>query len=125
MKRRRADMEQKVCSEIRVAIEEVSKICKFNTRSDDSTSTSQQQQSEGGDIVNGGKNCYIAAQPFFNLCNLLIQVLDKIGPSMAVLRQDVHQNIQRLEKLCELDPAIYSNLVEVLKERTKGGKGKR
>ncbi|KAK9110410.1 hypothetical protein Sjap_018470 [Stephania japonica] len=43
---------------------------------------------------------------------------------MAVLRQDVHQNIQRLEKLCELDPAIYSNLVEILRKEQREGRAR-
>ncbi|XP_058089726.1 glycolipid transfer protein 3-like isoform X2 [Magnolia sinica] len=64
---------------------------------------------------------HISTRPFLNFCTLVLQVLDKIGPTMAVLRQDVHQNIQRLEKLHELDPSVYSNLVEILKkERAEG-----
>ncbi|XP_042493222.1 glycolipid transfer protein 3-like [Macadamia integrifolia] len=63
----------------------------------------------------------IPSKPFLSTCNLLLQVLDKIGPTMVVLRQDVHQNIQRLEKLCESDPSIHSNLVEVLKKEDSEG----
>ncbi|KAG2265256.1 hypothetical protein Bca52824_072335 [Brassica carinata] len=47
--------------------------------------------------------------------------MNKIGPTMAVLRQDIDQNIERLEKVCETDPCVYSNLVEILKkERNEG-----
>ncbi|KAH0976723.1 hypothetical protein GBA52_026442 [Prunus armeniaca] len=46
---------------------------------------------------------------------------DKIGPTMAVLRQDIHQNIRRLEVKHESDPSTYSNMVEMLKmEATEG-----
>ncbi|VVA99054.1 unnamed protein product [Arabis nemorensis] len=48
----------------------------------------------------------------------------KIGPTMAVLRQDIDQNIQRLEKVCETDPCVYSNLVEILKKEKKEGTSK-
>ncbi|CAH8343062.1 unnamed protein product [Eruca vesicaria subsp. sativa] len=64
---------------------------------------------------------HIPLAPLLSFCNLIIQVLDKIGPTMAVLRQDIDQNIQRLEKVCEADPCVYSNLVEILKkERNEG-----
>ncbi|KAF8405855.1 hypothetical protein HHK36_007932 [Tetracentron sinense] len=59
---------------------------------------------------------HIPTKSFLFACNLVLQVLDKIGPTMAVLRQDIHQNIQRLEELYESDPSIYSNLVEILKK---------
>ncbi|CAO2834014.1 unnamed protein product [Amaranthus hypochondriacus] len=35
---------------------------------------------------------------------------------MVVLRQDVYKNIQRLEMVCDSDPATYSNLLEILKK---------
>ncbi|XP_027149591.1 glycolipid transfer protein 3-like isoform X2 [Coffea eugenioides] len=44
---------------------------------------------------------------------------------MAVLRQDVHQNIQRLEKFYESEPSVYSNVVEILSEEAKEGKAKK
>ncbi|KMT19459.1 hypothetical protein BVRB_1g010890 [Beta vulgaris subsp. vulgaris] len=58
----------------------------------------------------------IPTRPFLSICSFLIQVLDKIGPTMAVLRQDIYKNIQRLEMLCDSDPTKYSNLVEILKK---------
>ncbi|XP_021760967.1 glycolipid transfer protein 3-like [Chenopodium quinoa] len=57
---------------------------------------------------------YIPTRPFLSICTLIIQVLDKIGPTMAVMRQDIHKNVQRLEMLCDSDPTTYSNLVEIL-----------
>ncbi|KAM6542538.1 hypothetical protein CsatB_006985 [Cannabis sativa] len=65
---------------------------------------------------------YIPTKPFLSLCNILVlQVLDKIGPTMAVLRQDVHQNIQRLEKVHECDPTLYANVVEMVKKEVTQG----
>ncbi|XP_022766304.1 glycolipid transfer protein 3-like [Durio zibethinus] len=59
---------------------------------------------------------HIPTKPFLHVCTLILQVLEKIGPTMAVLRQDIYQNIQRLEILCESDPTKYSNLIEMLKK---------
>ncbi|KAI3926669.1 hypothetical protein MKW98_014316 [Papaver atlanticum] len=60
---------------------------------------------------------YISTKHFLHACNLLLlQPLDKVGPSMLVLRQDVHQNIERLEKFIESDPSSFGNVVEILKK---------
>lgn len=67
----------------------------------------------------------IPIKPFLSLCKLLIQVLDKIGPTMAVLRQDIHQNIQRLETVHDSDPLIYWDVVEILKKEVSEGKAKK
>ncbi|KAI5654338.1 hypothetical protein M9H77_31525 [Catharanthus roseus] len=67
----------------------------------------------------------IPTKPFLSLCNLTLQVLDKIGPTMAVLRQDIHQNIQRLEKLYESDPSLYGNIVEILKKEASEGNSRK
>ncbi|GMN51953.1 hypothetical protein TIFTF001_021105 [Ficus carica] len=64
----------------------------------------------------------IPTKHFLSLCNsLVLHVLDKIGPTMAVLRQDVHQNIQRLEMQHESNPLKYSNVVEMIKEEVAEG----
>ncbi|GMH21931.1 hypothetical protein Nepgr_023774 [Nepenthes gracilis] len=101
MKRRR-DVEKK--SEIRLAIEELSVAVKLEPA-----------------VAADRRESHIAARPFLSLCSLILQLLDKIGPTMAVLRQDVQQNIQRLEMLCESDPASYSNLVEMLRKEALDG----
>ncbi|XP_039043474.1 glycolipid transfer protein 3-like isoform X3 [Hibiscus syriacus] len=44
---------------------------------------------------------------------------------MAVLRQDIHQNIQRLESLLESDPTKYSNLIEMLKKEESEGNARK
>ncbi|KAJ8628785.1 hypothetical protein MRB53_022108 [Persea americana] len=96
MKRRREGIEKG--SEIRSAIQELSLV-----------------KAEG----------QISTKPFLNVCNLVLQFLDKIGPTMSVLRQDVHQNIQRLEELYESDPLSYSNLVNILKREVDQGFARR
>ncbi|CAL5206591.1 unnamed protein product [Lathyrus oleraceus] len=64
---------------------------------------------------------HIPTKPFLSLCYFVLHVLDKIGPTMAVLRQDVYQNIKRLELMHESNPTTISNLVEILKlEATEG-----
>ncbi|EEF36225.1 conserved hypothetical protein [Ricinus communis] len=98
-------------SEIKSAIEELSVLVQLKT----SNSGSNHHDAEA----------YIPTRPFLYLCNLVIQVLDKIGPTMAVLRQDMNQNVQRLEVQCNSDPSLYSNLVEILKKEAKEGNARK
>ncbi|EPS60192.1 hypothetical protein M569_14614, partial [Genlisea aurea] len=67
----------------------------------------------------------LPVKPFLSFCRLLVHVLDEIGSTMAVLRQDVHQNIQRIEKFHESNPSTYWNMVEILRKEVKEGKAKR
>ncbi|XP_027339046.1 glycolipid transfer protein 2-like [Abrus precatorius] len=79
-------------------------------------------------VVKPGANneiAHIPTKPFLSLCYLVLQVLDKIGPTMAVLRQDIHQNIKRLEVMHELNPSVNSNLVEILKSEASKGIAKK
>ncbi|XP_027149590.1 glycolipid transfer protein 3-like isoform X1 [Coffea eugenioides] len=108
MKRRR---ELEMGSEIRSAIDELSMVVL--------------KVKPAGGPEQHNTCAYIPTKPFLSVCNLLLQVLDKIGPTMAVLRQDVHQNIQRLEKFYESEPSVYSNVVEILSEEAKEGKAKK
>ncbi|CAN6241690.1 unnamed protein product [Urochloa humidicola] len=59
--------------------------------------------------------------PFLALSHLLLRVLDKIGPTMAVLRLDVQRNIERLQELYLLDPTKYSTLTEIVEKEVKEG----
>ncbi|CAL5031995.1 unnamed protein product [Urochloa decumbens] len=59
--------------------------------------------------------------PFLALSHLLLRVLDKIGPTMAVLRLDVQRNIERLQGLYLSDPAKYSRLTEIVEKEVKEG----
>ncbi|XP_004502592.1 glycolipid transfer protein 2-like [Cicer arietinum] len=79
-------------------------------------------------IVKPGKNhetAHIPTKPFLSLCYMILQVLDKVGPTMAVLRQDIHQNIKRLEAIHESNPLTNSNLVEIFKSETSKGNAKK
>ncbi|XP_026663002.1 glycolipid transfer protein 3-like [Phoenix dactylifera] len=63
----------------------------------------------------------ISTLAFLGVSNLLLQVLDKIGPTMSVLRQDIQRNIQRVEELYLSDPTVYSSLVGILKKEEVEG----
>ncbi|XP_031259670.1 glycolipid transfer protein 3-like [Pistacia vera] len=104
MKRRR---EMEKGSEIRSAIEELSMTIKLKPNDNPDASS------------------HVPTKPFLHVCNLVLQVLDKIGPTMLVLRQDIHQNVQRLEKLCEVNPSLYSNVVEMLKKEASEGNARK
>ncbi|XP_052200957.1 glycolipid transfer protein 3-like isoform X1 [Diospyros lotus] len=113
MKRR--EMEKGSESEIRSAIEELSMAVAKANKPADAT----------GDHVLDDDAAHVPTKPFLYVCSLLLQVLDKIGPTMAVLRQDMDQNIQRLEKVHESDPSMYSNLVEILKKEAAEGNARK
>ncbi|CAJ1971995.1 unnamed protein product [Sphenostylis stenocarpa] len=66
-------------------------------------------------------SAHIPTKPFLSVCYLVLQVLDKIGPTMAVLRHDVHQNIKTLELMHESNTSVNSNLIEILKSEAKEG----
>ncbi|XP_074585776.1 glycolipid transfer protein 3-like [Curcuma longa] len=53
--------------------------------------------------------------------NLLLHLLDKIGPTMLVLRQDIQTNIERVEEVLMLDPDLNSSLVEIVKKEVAQG----
>ncbi|KAF7830645.1 glycolipid transfer protein 3-like [Senna tora] len=54
-----------------------------------------------------------------------LSLADKIGPTMAVLRHDIHQNIRRLEVVLDSNPSLNSNLVEIFKTEINEGKAKK
>ncbi|WOL01265.1 hypothetical protein Cni_G09981 [Canna indica] len=70
-------------------------------------------------LVNHGKATSTLA--FLALSNLLIQVLDKIGPTMAVLRLDIQRNMERLEEVYMSDTSSYSSLVDIVKKEMDEG----
>ncbi|CAA0831658.1 Glycolipid transfer protein 3 [Striga hermonthica] len=121
MKRKR-DQAEMVPSEIRAAIDELLLLAA------DGKSSGGAAVADGGDGGCDQKTTvrhYLPLKPFLALCNLLVQVLDKIGPTMVVLRQDIHSNIERLEKFHDCDPSIYSDVVEILKKEANEGKAKK
>ncbi|XP_010510004.1 PREDICTED: glycolipid transfer protein 3 isoform X1 [Camelina sativa] len=117
MKRKRCEMEEttkkKKMTEIGSAIEELSvlSIAKTTIVTTETEATTN--------IIN------LPLKPLLSFCKLIVQVLDKIGPTMAVLRQDIDQNIQRLEKMWESDPLLYSNLAEILRQEAKEGSSRK
>lgn len=65
----------------------------------------------------GGKLCSSPPTlPFLGLSHLLLRLLDKIGPTMAVLRLDVQRNIERLQELYLQDPSKYSTLTAMVEK---------
>ncbi|XP_071722678.1 glycolipid transfer protein 3-like [Rutidosis leptorrhynchoides] len=70
-------------------------------------------------------SAYIPTRPFLNVCNSVLQVLEKIGPTMSVLRHDISQNIQKLDILYESDTSRYSNLIDVLEKEAGEGTGRK
>ncbi|KAI3921797.1 hypothetical protein MKX01_005486 [Papaver californicum] len=112
-------------SEIRSIIEELCltvRVTPSNSNQQDVSSQDHKTPSSTGNAAPIPPNAaqdhdYISTKHFLHACNLLLlQPLDKVGPSMLVLRQDVHQNIERLEKFLESDPSSFGNVVEILKK---------
>ncbi|GAB2270541.1 hypothetical protein Dimus_005432 [Dionaea muscipula] len=118
MKRGRETEEQK--SEILSAIEELSVVVRVKAKT-----PPEEAPGGGGDHGQAASSLYIPTRPFLCLCYLILQILDKIGPRLAVLRHDVSENIQRLEKSWEADPATYSSLVEILKSEAVEGNARK
>lgn len=75
----------------------------------------------GGDGDGKAAASSLPTLSFLALSHLLLRVLDKIGPTMAVLRLDVQRNIERLQELYLLDPAKYSTLFGVVEKEVKEG----
>lgn len=59
--------------------------------------------------------------PLLGLSHLLLRLLDKIGPTMAVLRLDVQRNIERLQELYLQDPSKYSTLTAMVEKEADDG----
>ncbi|XP_060673693.1 glycolipid transfer protein 3 isoform X3 [Ziziphus jujuba] len=76
-------------SEIRSAIEGLSETVKVKPVAE------EVKVEVHGDHTHDDDAHYIPIKPFLSICNSVLQVLDRIGPTMAVLRQDVYQNIQK------------------------------
>ncbi|CAN0921507.1 Glycolipid transfer protein 3 [Linum grandiflorum] len=115
MKRKREVLE--TLSELKSAIEELS-LMAITIKANQN----HQEHDEDDDDGSPAAATIIPTRPFLNICSLLLQqILDKIGPTMAVLRQDIHQNIQRLEGKWEGEPLVYSNMVEILKKEASEG----
>lgn len=104
-------------STIRRAIEELSVLAKATKQ----PVNEEEEEKDDDDTVYQQAVAHIPSYPFLCICNLLLQVLDKIGPTMAVLRGDVSQNIQRMEGLYSSDPSKYANVTEIIKKEVGEG----
>ncbi|XP_020087814.1 glycolipid transfer protein 3-like isoform X1 [Ananas comosus] len=89
MKRRREETE-KGFTEIRLAMEELS------------SSLTPHEETKASTLA------------LLSLSKQLLHFLDKIGPTLLVLRQDIQQNVERVEEAYAKDPSKYSNLTEIL-----------
>ncbi|XP_078152769.1 glycolipid transfer protein 3-like [Carex rostrata] len=98
MKRKREEIE-KGRSEIMLAMEEISLV---NDRKDRA-------------------NNKIATLLLLTVSKQLLRVLDKIGPTLFVLRQDINQNIQRIEDFKSEDKSRSASLTEIITKETDEG----
>uniref|UniRef100_A0A453JD15 Glycolipid transfer protein domain-containing protein n=1 Tax=Aegilops tauschii subsp. strangulata TaxID=200361 RepID=A0A453JD15_AEGTS len=63
--------------------------------------------------------------PLFSLYALFFAVKDAIGPTLLVLRQDIQQNVQRLQDLHARDTSKYAGLMEIVMEEMEEGTSKK
>ncbi|CAA6660331.1 unnamed protein product [Spirodela intermedia] len=63
----------------------------------------------------------IPTAAFLRVSSLLLHVIDQIGPTMVVLREDIRRNIQRLESSYMADPLANSCLAEIIKKEVDAG----
>lgn len=66
----------------------------------------------------------ILSNYFIETCRTVVPVLDKIGPSMAVIRSDIVGNIQRLEEICGSGKSEYKFLYEIVRKEVAEGTAK-
>ncbi|KAG0522113.1 hypothetical protein BDA96_07G009100 [Sorghum bicolor] len=114
MERKRKEME-KGKSELRVAMEEL-RLCSSGDGEEDQVQVQQvkvqeQPKSSTMDLLSVSKQ--------------LIHVLDEIGPTLLVLRQDIQQNVQRLQDLHERDSSKYASLTTIVTEEIEQGTAKK
>ncbi|KAJ3696724.1 hypothetical protein LUZ61_000429 [Rhynchospora tenuis] len=72
-------------------------------------------------LKNEGEEKKLPTLAFLHLSSLLLQVLDKIGPTMSVLSLDIRRNIERLEEIYLLDPSSNSSLMEIVEKEAEEG----
>jgi len=67
----------------------------------------------------------ILSNYFIETCRTVLPVLDKLGPSMAVIRSDIGGNIQRLEEICGSGKSEYKFLYEIVRKEAAEGTAKK
>jgi len=99
-------------SELRMAMEELSLLSSRDGEDQQQEQKQQQQQrSSTMDLLCVSKQ--------------LLHVLDEIGPTLLVLRQDIQQNVQRLQDLHARDPSKYATLTTIVTEEVEEGISKK
>ncbi|KAF3789468.1 Glycolipid transfer protein 3 [Nymphaea thermarum] len=88
----------------------------------------------------GGDGCRFSTLHFLTICNSAVTILDKIGPTMRVLRQDLRQNIEvssvylsrandeiapRLQMMYKTNPSSFSSLTEMVKKEIEEGSARK
>ncbi|CAD6266302.1 unnamed protein product [Miscanthus lutarioriparius] len=114
MERKRKEME-KGKYELRLAMEEL-RMCSPGDGEEEQVQVQQvkvqeQPKSSTMDIL--------------SVCKQLIHVLDEIGPTLLVLRQDIQENVQRLQDLHERDSSKYASLTVIVTEEMEQGTAKK
>ncbi|XP_006659034.1 glycolipid transfer protein 2-like [Oryza brachyantha] len=95
-------------SELRIAMEELSLPCPGD---EDEQQQQRQKRSSTMDLLWVSKH--------------LIHVLDNVGPTLLVLRQDIQQNVQRLQDVLARDPCKYASLTAIVTEEVEEGTSKK
>ncbi|KAF7102174.1 hypothetical protein CFC21_103355 [Triticum aestivum] len=95
-------------SELRVVMEE---LCLLSPGDGEEQEQEQQLRSSTMDLLCVSKQ--------------LLHVLDEIGPTLLVLRQDIQQNVQRLEDLHARDSSKYATLTAIVIEEVEEGTSKK
>ncbi|WVZ95516.1 hypothetical protein U9M48_041269 [Paspalum notatum var. saurae] len=108
MERKRKEMD-KGKSELRLAMEEL-RLCS-SQGDEEQVEVQEQPRSSTMDLLSVSKQ--------------LIRVLDEIGPTLLVLRQDIQQNVQRLQDLLERDSSKYASLTAIVTEEVGQGTAKK
>ncbi|XP_044374871.1 glycolipid transfer protein 3 [Triticum aestivum] len=80
---------------------------------------------DGEDQEQQGKIRRSSTMDLLCVSNQLLRVLDAIGPTLLVLRQDIQQNVQRLQDLHARDTSKYAGLMEIVMEEMEEGTSKK
>nr|CAB3481840.1 unnamed protein product [Digitaria exilis] len=111
MERKRKEME-KAKSGLRLVMEELC-LCSPGDGEEEQVQVKVQEQPRS------------SIMDLLSVSKQLLHVLDEIGPTLLVLRQDIQQNIQRLQDLHERDSSKYSSLTAIVTEEVEQGTAKK
>uniref|UniRef100_A0ACD5ZWC2 Uncharacterized protein n=1 Tax=Avena sativa TaxID=4498 RepID=A0ACD5ZWC2_AVESA len=112
MEKRESEKMDRGKSELRMAMEELCLLSSGDGQDQQQEQKHQQQPRS-------------STMDFLCVSKQLLHVLDEIGPTLLVLRQDIQQNIQRLQDLLARDPSKYANLTTILTEEVEEGISKK